>query len=60
MAALQPGMDSLTRPSRMGAIKVRGRQEPVIPYEVDLEGFSDIGLIQEDMEVILGDRELGS
>ncbi len=58
-AALQPGMARLTRPSRMGAIKVRGRRKPVVPYEVDLEGFSDLGLIQEDMEIILGSRESG-
>lgn len=60
MAADQPGMAGLTRPSRMGAVQVRGRREPVVPHEVDLEGFSDLGLIREGMEIILRSREGGA
>ena len=57
MAASQPGMEGLTRPSPMGGVKLRGSRRNVIPHEVDPGGFSDLALIQEGMEIILRGRE---
>ncbi len=59
MAASQPHMEGLTRPSPMGTVRVKGSRRTLVPHQVDLEGFSDLGLIHEGVEIILrGNREV--
>ena len=51
--ALQPGIESIARPTQMAPIKVRGRKIPITLYGIDTDTFSDAPLLSESLENIL-------
>ena len=51
--AQQPGMAAVTRPCASGPVRVRGRRQPVVPYEIDESCFTDGRVIQRSLEIIL-------
>jgi len=56
----QPGMGMFTKPSRLGAVKVRGRKSPITAYEVNMDAFTDALVVQESLASILAyDRGAG-
>jgi len=58
--AKQPGMEIFAKPSRLGAITIRGRKNPITAYEVNMEAFTDALVIQESLATILAyDRGAG-
>ena len=49
----QPGMGMFTKPSRLGALKIRGRKNPIMAYEANMEAFTDALVIQDSLARIL-------
>ena len=58
--AKQPGIGMFTKPSSLGALKIRGRKNPITAYEVNMEAFTDAMVVQESLARILAyDRGAG-
>ena len=55
----QPGIQHLVKPVNMKPLQVRGRKLPITSYEIDINAFSDVSLVRENLEEILAGAEHG-
>jgi len=51
----EPGIEDIVKPTRMEPIKIRGRSNPVTPYGLDKDTFSDAPLVTKGLQRILAE-----
>jgi len=51
----EPGIEDIVKPTRMDPIKIRGRNNPVTPYGLDKDTFSDAPLVSKGLQRILAE-----